>query len=206
MDNGDIQIVGVLGSPVVKAGGELPITGLPDTARPRKPLILGLGHPLRQDDGLGLHILNRLEDICSPFADCLAAGQELLGWLDHLLYRERIIVLDAIDSGYPAGTVLRLYGSADHLLRTLLIEETHSHSSNLGLALALLKYKGSPPTVLIYGIQPEDVSLGGKLTPCVTQAASFLVKQFLYDRPWHHLYLPDAVWLTSDQVIHERTR
>lgn len=178
------------------------------TIEPRKPLILGLGHPLRRDDGLGLYVLCELEARCAPFADLLACGQEVLRWLDHLINRPQLIVLDALDNGYPPGTVIRLVKSGQGLLDILSLNQAHSHDNNLGLALALIRQKGVPlPTVIVYGIQPADVTLGNGLTPCVAKAADFLVKQLLADEPWctsEHLF--DAVWLPSDQIIYERTR
>ncbi|NMB13318.1 MAG: hydrogenase maturation protease [Firmicutes bacterium] len=176
------------------------MTDREDTMEPRKPLILALGHSLRGDDGLGLHILRELEEKCRPYADCLAAGQDLLGWLNHLICRPRLIIIDALDGGYPPGTVIRLVRSADSLPETLLWDETHSHGSNLGLALALARQMGGPlPTTIVYGIQPMDVTLGEGLTPCVTQAARFLFRQFISDRPWDELVcLSDAIWLAAD--------
>lgn len=179
-----------------------------DPRESRKPLVLGLGHPLRRDDGLGLYVLCKLEARCAPFADFLACGQEVLRWLDHLINRPQLMVLDALDGGYPPGTVIRLVRSGDGLLDMLSLNQAHSHDNNLGLALALTRERGMPlPAVIVYGIQPADVTLGNELTPCVAKAADFLVKQLLVDEPWYNLRcLSDAVWLASDQIIHERTR
>lgn len=174
----------------------------------KRPLILGLGHPLRRDDGLGLYVLCKLEARCAPFADLLACGQEVLSWLDHLINRPQLIVLDALDGGYPPGTVIRLVRAGDGLLDMLSLNQAHSHDNNLGLALALMRQRGVPlPAVIIYGIQPADVMLGNELTPCVAKAADFLVKQLVTDEPWYNSErLSDAVWLASDQIIYERTR
>ena len=177
-----------------------------DPIEPRKPLIIGLGHPLRRDDGLGLHILGELQASCSPFTDSLTCGQEVLCWLSQLMHRPQLIILDAIDGGYPPGTVIRLVRSGDGLLDMLSLDEAHSHDSNLGLALALIRQKGVPlPAAVVYGIQPFDIGLGNGLTPCVARALNFLVKQLVSDGPWHNTKcLSDAVWLASDQIIHER--
>lgn len=179
-----------------------------DTMKPRRPLLLALGHLLCRDDRVGLHVLHELEERCRPYTDCLAVGQDLLCWLDHLICRQRLIILDALDGGYTPGTVIRLVRSGSSLLDTLLLDEAHSHGSNLGLALALARQMGEPlPIVIVYGIQPANVTLGDRLTPCVTQAASFLIKQLMMDRPWDtSVYLSDAIWPASDQIICERTR
>mgnify|MGYP001046203573 CR=1 FL=1 len=178
------------------------MSDLTDTREFGQPLILALGHPLCRDDGVGLHILRELEQVCSPFTDCLAGGQELLCRLKHLTYRPVLIILDAIDGGYPPGTAIRLVISGDDLLETLSLDTAHSHGSNLGLALALIRQSGVRlPTVVIYGVQPTNMALGDQLTPDIAQAAGFLARQLMIDRPWNNVTcLSSAVWLNRDQI------
>ncbi len=172
----------------------------------RRPLVVGLGHPLRRDDALGLHILAELMARQISGVDFLVGGQDLLSLLEHLTCRPRLIVLDALDTGHPWGTVSRLVKPCAQLIEALSSSEIHSHSTNLNLTLALMTQRKLPlPLVTIYGIQPADVMLGHGLTPPVARAAHFLVEQILVDEPWSQgEYLPDAIWLAAEQVTYRK--
>lgn len=170
----------------------------------RDTLIIGLGHPLLSDDALGLHALTMLTGRPIPAVEYLVGGQDLLSWFEYLLYRPRIIILDAVDEGYLPGTVIRRARSGSQLVKALAADELHSHSTNLNLALALMQLRRLPlPTVVIYGIQPASVMPGEGLSPVVARAMHFLVERILADEPWHpEKYLSDATWAIPHGVHH----
>jgi len=81
----------------------------------QKTAILGFGNPVRSDDGIGVHVANRLmlelkdrNDI-SVFDMGTSAFEVLFKLKEH----QRLIIIDAVrDSGEPDGTLFSLPASA----------------------------------------------------------------------------------------------
>ena len=75
----------------------------------KKVLVLGVGNLLLGDEGIGVHIAQHLQHLSVPsnvdVVDGATGGFELLG---HVLGKNKVIVVDAIDAPAPAGTVVRL--------------------------------------------------------------------------------------------------
>jgi hydrogenase maturation protease len=71
-----------------------------------RTLIVGIGSTIRGDDGVGVRAARRLRERPLPGeVDVIELGTAGLGLLDHVAGYDRLIVLDAIVSGAPVGTV-----------------------------------------------------------------------------------------------------
>ena len=79
-----------------------------------RTLVLGLGNLVHSDDGVGVHAIHRLQrDSRVPSAVVLLdGGTQGLSLLPHISGFERLLVIDAVDVGQPAGTLIRLEGNA----------------------------------------------------------------------------------------------
>jgi hydrogenase maturation protease len=145
-----------------------------DAGRART-LIAGFGSELRGDDGFGLHVIRRLRDLEVEAADVhlmevgtagLTLAQQLLDPYD------RLIVVDAIRRGGPAGTV---YALAVDAVEPAADVDMHTAvpSRALGVANAL---GGLPRDVWIVGCEPAEVDeLTTELTPAVERAVDEVV-------------------------------
>ncbi|HEY7026061.1 MAG TPA: HyaD/HybD family hydrogenase maturation endopeptidase [Gemmatimonadales bacterium] len=129
-------------------------------------LVLGLGNPLMGDDGIGLAILNRLraewEFEGVELVDGGTWGMQLLPMIEDA---DRLVLLDAIRTGAPPGTVTEL--QRDELPRYL-SHKLSPHQIDLREVLALAELRGRLPqyTVAI-GAEPERVELSLALSPTV---------------------------------------
>ncbi|MGB9723858.1 MAG: hydrogenase maturation protease [Chloroflexia bacterium] len=125
----------------------------------RRPvLILGLGNPLRGDDGFGPAVVEALSRLDLPAGvEVLDGGTAGLGLLPTIAGRERLLVVDVAEMGRPAGSLAHfrwpevgLAGSASTL---------SLHQAGLAEVLALAERLGwAPKEVHIFALQP--VSLG----------------------------------------------
>ena len=141
-------------------------------------LVLGLGNILLRDEGLGVHAVRALGDADVPAdVELLDGGTSAPDLLDVLADRQRLIVIDAIDSDVPAGTVLRL--TPDDLApRTDGIVSLH----DLGLLelLAAARHLGTvPQEVIIFGVKPHDVQWGLELSPEIDRLLPKITKLVL---------------------------
>lgn len=129
-------------------------------------VILGVGNPLRRDDGVGVWVAQRMH---GTGWQAIPAGQSVENALGVVrrLAPDLLVVVDAAEMGLPAGTVRRLpvEGSAR------MLGSTHGLPLPFLLATVLDHVK----EIVLVGIQPQDRSLGEGLTPPVRAAAAGLV-------------------------------
>jgi hydrogenase maturation protease len=146
---------------------------------PRKPidvLILGLGNVLLGDDGLGAAALVRLErDWRIPSGVRLADGGTLgLSLLDLLAESERVILVDAVRTDDPPGTLVRLDGEeVVDAVRDRLSSHQVGVADLLGAARLIDRY---PTTLALLGLVPEAIELAVVRSPAVDGSLDRLVQ------------------------------
>jgi hydrogenase maturation protease len=141
----------------------------------RSVAALGLGNPMRTDDGAGIYAIRKLSD-----ADNLPIGVQVieggtlgLELLHHLRGVTHLLVLDVVDTGSAPGTLSRFVD--EELAAVPTARSVHL----LGLAdlLGSMKLLGeAPEEVVLLGIQPESTNWGVTLSPCVDAALSQLLE------------------------------
>jgi hydrogenase maturation protease len=149
-------------------------------------LVLGLGSPLRTDDGVGPQVVDLLKRKRLPagveIVDAGAAGFDLL---DLLAGPRRVIIVDAADLGLEAGQFARFTPEQAEL--TGAAEGAGSHQAGLAEVLALARALERPlPEIVIFGVQPGSLEWGTGLTVTVEAAIPLLVQAVLreiHDRP-----------------------
>ena len=142
-------------------------------AQPRT-LVLALGNPIRSDDGAGIVALRCLEeDPRVPGAvDLLEGGTKGLELVAYISGMSRLLVLDAVDVGAVAGTIVRLRGTE----LCALPGNGNVHDLALADILNALRLLGQEPqeTVLL-GLQPGTTELGTSLSKSVESSLPRLV-------------------------------
>lgn len=137
-----------------------------------RTLVLGLGNPLLSDDGIGIAVARALRPLLAGRAD-VAVEEEYHGGLrlmERMVGFERALLIDAIQTGAPPGTLHRLTPGA--------LPTQHSaspHDVNLPTALALGRQAGAAlpadDQVLVLGIEAAIVlDFGERLSPPLEQA------------------------------------
>ncbi|MGQ9466463.1 MAG: hydrogenase maturation protease [Anaerolineae bacterium] len=145
----------------------------------KRCLILGLGNPLRGDDGVGPRVVAEL--LRRGLPDGVAAVDGGTGGLDllHLLEGwERVVIVDAAILGRNPGEFLRFAPEEAHLVRSL--ASLSSHTVGLADALALARALGQKlPDIVIYGVQPERMDWEEGLSPALEAALPQIVTAIL---------------------------
>lgn len=143
---------------------------------PRRPLVvLGIGNLLLSDDGVGVRVIEALEDVALPgdveLVDGGTAGADLI---EVVADRQKVIVIDAMETGGPPGTVLRVPGA------DLCAEDTQLSLHEVGLvdALHMARRLGCEPgEVVVFGVQPERLELTLELSETVSGAIPDIVRR-----------------------------
>lgn len=143
----------------------------------KKTLILGVGNYLMSDDGLSVHVLERLqadnlipEDI--QMIDGGTCGLDLLQYLEGV---SNLIIIDAIKTrdGTP-GSLIRLDGDQIPAYLSLKISP---HDIGLPDLLATAKLRDLyPEKIVAFGIQPASLELGVDLSPEVAANVEALIE------------------------------
>ncbi len=143
-----------------------------------KTLVIGVGNILRCDDGVGVHIVNRLREE-APQLETLDAALGSVELLEAMKGYDRVFVLDAAETGGEPGTVYRvdlIEGGEPPAL-------THSHGIDVLTTLRLGEalYGGEMPgEVILMAIEAEDVTtLRETCTERVEEAIGRVVKEIV---------------------------
>ncbi len=133
-------------------------------------LVLGLGNPLRGDDGVGCRLVEELmRRELPPGVQVLDGGTAGLGLLDLLKGWERVVVIDAADIGREPGRFVRFTPDRARLVEAM--DPFSLHHAGLGEVLALADALGRTlPEMVIFGVQPAEVGWGEGLSPAVETA------------------------------------
>jgi hydrogenase maturation protease len=142
-------------SPTPQPAGEVP---------PCPVLVLGLGNILLRDEGVGVHVATALQQLdLPPGVECVDGATAGLDLLDILAHREKVIVIDAVDSDHAPGTVLRL--TPDDLAPG---DAPDTSLHDIGLLETLLVARRldiSPREVVVLGVRPFVIDTGLELSP-----------------------------------------
>ena len=141
-------------------------------------VIIGIGNPMRRDDGIGPAAVACLErtDLAGAGPELLTLGGEPTGLLEAWQRRWRTIVIDAARSDATAGTIHRVEVGADPLPPWA--AGSSSHSAGLAEAVALGRALDRlPEHLIVFGVEAADVSLGEGLSGEVRAALPSLVRQ-----------------------------
>ena len=151
-------------------------------------LVLGLGNPLMGDDGLGLVALARLraEFEFPPEVSLVDGGTWGMNLLHLIEEADRLVLLDAIDTGEVPGTVNFL---ERHELPRFFAHKLSPHQIDLREVLALAELRGRlPDDVVAIGIQPLQVEMGERVSLPVANAMEALVELTVaHLEAWGHL-------------------
>jgi hydrogenase maturation protease len=143
-------------------------------AQPRT-LVLGLGNPIRSDDGVGVVALRCLEEDprVPGEVDLVEGGTKGLELVSYISGISRLLVLDAVDVGAVAGTIVCLQG------RELGSLPGNGNVHDLALSdilNALRLIDQEPLETVLLGIQPGTTELGTSLSKSVESALPQLVE------------------------------
>jgi len=142
-------------------------------------LVLGLGNPLRGDDGVGCRLAEELaRRELPPGVQVLDGGAVGLGLLDLMEGWERVIIVDAAEMGRRPGGFVRFTPSD---VRLASVSDRFSlHHAGLSEVLALADALGRAlPEMVIFGVQPAEVGWGEGLSPAVEAALPALADAVL---------------------------
>ncbi len=133
------------------------------------------------DDGIGVRVVQLLaERYRYPAGVTILDGGTLgLDLLPRLEGVERLLVVDAVETGQPAGTLVRMAGEE---VPVVLETKVSPHQMGLKDLLAVAMLQGfAPREMVLWGVQPALIELGTDLSEAVAARLETLVGKVLVE-------------------------
>lgn len=143
-----------------------------------RAIVLGIGNLDRGDDGAGRVLARRLRGLVPPDVEILEHDGEATALVARLDGAPAAVIVDACQSGAPAGTVHRFDANQAPLPAAHFGLSTHGFglASALELARALSQL---PQRCIVYAIEGECFESGASLSGPVTDALDTLAPRIV---------------------------
>jgi len=142
-----------------------------------KTLIVGIGNLLCRDEGIGVHVIHKMESMQLPghieSLDIGTSTMDLIGYLDGV---KKLIVIDAMKAGGRPGTIYKC--TPDDLLPE---EEGPISLHEIGLleTLNMAKKMGMEIHTVIIGVEPKIFDWGMELSEEVKNKIPAIIEAVL---------------------------
>ena len=144
-----------------------------------KTLILGIGNTLLSDEGIGIHVLNHLQQntTLNGNVEYMDGGTLSFTLADPIQQCDQLIVVDASELGQQPGFV-QVFENADmdHFVTSGNKKSVHEVGLADVMSISLLS-DSLPAKRALVGIQPQTIDWGDDPTPAVQQAIPEACKQ-----------------------------
>ncbi|WP_182187867.1 HyaD/HybD family hydrogenase maturation endopeptidase [Pectinatus frisingensis] len=143
-----------------------------------KITILGVGNILMQDDGFGVRVIERLQQMVWPenikIIDGGTLGMVLLPYIEGTT---KLLIVDAINADGRAGDFFCYKGND---VNTYFSNKISIHDLGINDLLASLKITGDPvQEIIVMGVKPAVVELGMELTDAVANEMESTVNKII---------------------------
>ncbi|MCX6662002.1 MAG: hydrogenase maturation protease [Euryarchaeota archaeon] len=143
--------------------------------------VIGLGNPLRRDDAIGILLLQYLSQNkkkLSKTIDFIDGGTSGMNLLHLLGDYETVLLLDAVDFKGSTGEIKKF--TVDEIKNQKIQLFLSTHEPDFLTVYALLKELDRAPThLIIFGVQPKDISYGTRVSQEICSFLPTLQKQIL---------------------------
>lgn len=140
-------------------------------------LILGIGNVLMGDEGVGVHVVNALDEAAfPPNVECLDGGVGSFLLLEPMQSVDKVILIDATIDGQASGSVRRLTPK----FSTDYPNTLTAHDIGLKDLLDAFYLMGTVPEVVLYAVSITDLQdMVMDLSPELQQVVPQIVKMVM---------------------------
>jgi hydrogenase maturation protease len=132
----------------------------------KRILVLGVGNLLLGDEGVGVHVAQRMMTIkMPPEVRVVEGGTDGFGLVNVITEADRMILIDAVKGGGQPGSIYRF--EIEDCPPYPDIFKTSVHQISILEVINLSSLIGSTPRTTIIGIEPACMEMGMELSPAV---------------------------------------
>ena len=140
-------------------------------------VVVGVGNLLMKDEGVGIHVIQHLQEMELPPDIELIDGGTAPDLIAYIKAGDKLIIVDAAHAGGEPGTIYRFLPED---LATDTGTLASAHELGVELNLRLMSMMGSEPReIVIIGVEPKEIDWGTELTPELEQVMPKMLKAVL---------------------------
>jgi len=129
-------------------------------------LILGVGNLLLSDEGVGVHIAQKMMSMdLPPEVQVVEGGTDGFGLVNVIVQADRMILIDAVKGGGQPGSIYRF--NIEDCPPYPDLFKTSVHQISILEVINLSSLIASTPQTTIIGVEPACVEIGMQLSPQV---------------------------------------
>jgi len=141
-------------------------------------LVIGVGNDYRHDDAVGLIVARRLREKNLQHVAVREMSGEGTALISAWQGADRVIIIDAVQSGAVPGTIFCFEAHREPISVDFFRYSTHAFG--VAEAIETARSLGQlPQSLIIYGIEGRDFSVGEGLSPEVKQAVEEVAQMIL---------------------------
>ena len=146
----------------------------------RPAVLIGIGNSDRADDAAGLEVVRAMRPHVDPEIPVRECGGDLTELLELWEGKGLAVVVDAVRSGHPPGTILRYEVGPSGTPPTIPPASTHTFSLAEAIGLSTILDR-RPSRWVVYGIEAGDVGVGRPMTASVAAAVPVVATRALVE-------------------------
>jgi hydrogenase maturation protease len=140
----------------------------------KRVIVVGVGNLLMGDEGVGIHAVQELEKKeLQDGVEIVDLGTAAFDLLPYIERADKLIIVDAIQGGEPAGSIYKL---REKDLKQDTSKFTSLHQLNFLYTLEIAKKMGRLPEIVIFGIEPDRIEPTLELSPKVALSLATLLE------------------------------
>ena len=141
-------------------------------------VVLGVGNLLLKDEGVGVHLIQKLREMeIDERVKLVDGGTSILDFIPQAEDVSKLIIVDAIKLGGKPGKTYRI--CVDDSLLKEAKGMTSLHQLGVVETLAIAQKMGELPHTVIIGIEPKDIGYGLELSPEIERRMGKMVNLIL---------------------------
>jgi hydrogenase maturation protease len=149
-----------------------------DNAPPKRIVILGVGNVLLSDEGVGVHVANRLMEMeLPPNVEVIEGGTHGFRLMNIVTEADRLVVVDAVKGGASPGSIYRF--DIKDAPSYPDVFKTSAHQIGILEVIHLSELVGRIPETTIIGVEPKSLAMGLELSPQVADKLPKVVETVL---------------------------
>jgi hydrogenase maturation protease len=129
---------------------------------------LGVGNLLLSDEGVGVHVAQRMMTMdMPPQVQVVEGGTDGFGLVNVIVQADRMILIDAVKGGGQPGSIYRF--EIEDCPPYPDIFKTSVHQISILEVINLSSLIGSTPQTTIIGVEPKSLEMGMRLSPQIEE-------------------------------------
>ena len=135
-----------------------------DKVSPQNIVILGIGNLLLSDEGVGVHVANKLMEMDLPEGvSVVEGGTDGFRLLNIITEADRLIVIDSVMTGAAPGSIYKF--NIEEVKNCPSGFKTSVHQIGILEVINMSGLIGKTPHTTVIGIEPQSLEMGMELSP-----------------------------------------